>query len=94
MIVGRGQPTLDAKVNLRVQRGDKKQTLQMSLDREVPSDLAPRVYGQVAVGQLEDLMQEIAGELDRMQNLVSEEVYHCRLVADDNTRTKLFLHMV
>ena len=33
---------------------------------------------KVCTGQLEDLVHEITGELDRMQHFVSEEVHHCR----------------
>ena len=53
MVVGRGAP--DAQAIIRVKQGDNEKTLEIALDRQIESELAPRLYGQVAVGQLEDL---------------------------------------
>lgn len=57
MIVGRGKPQLDSAVTLSVSRGDVKHTSRVQVDQVVESELATRVYGYVAVGQLEDFMQ-------------------------------------
>lgn len=53
LVVGRGAP--DATATLRVARGDDQRTIEIRIDHAIPSELAARVYGQVAVGQLEDL---------------------------------------
>ncbi|MCA9271181.1 MAG: hypothetical protein KDA41_22015, partial [Planctomycetales bacterium] len=53
---GRGEPAADASVTLRLKRGEEEKTISQTLDRRVDSEFAPRLYGQVAVGQLEDLM--------------------------------------
>ncbi|MEO8499154.1 MAG: hypothetical protein ABI614_29155, partial [Planctomycetota bacterium] len=53
LIVGRGEP--DAEAMLKVSRGDEVSQLSVNFERVVESDLASRAYGQVAVGQLEDL---------------------------------------
>jgi hypothetical protein len=52
-IVGRGQP--GNEVILRVARGEEEKTIRMPLSDAVESESAARLYGQVAVGQLEDL---------------------------------------
>ncbi|MCA9123175.1 MAG: hypothetical protein H6822_00215 [Planctomycetaceae bacterium] len=53
LIVGRGEP--DAKAMLKVSRGDEVTQLSVAFERIVESELAARAYGQLAVGQLEDL---------------------------------------
>lgn len=53
LVAGRGKP--DAEATVRVRRGDQLQVVEVAIDRTLESGLAPRVYGQVAVGQLEDL---------------------------------------
>ncbi len=55
LLVGRGTPDAGAKVTLRLQRGGEEKTVKTALPRRVRSDLAARLYGQVAVGDLEDL---------------------------------------
>lgn len=52
LVAGRGQPQ-DA-MHLHVRRGQDDRDLTIPLERVVQSELAARVYGQVAVGQLED----------------------------------------
>jgi hypothetical protein len=52
-LVGRGQPGNEAI--LRVARGKDEDTLRIPLGEAVESETAARLYGQVAVGQLEDL---------------------------------------
>ncbi len=53
LIVGRGEP--DHEAVLRVARGEDEETLRIPLGEAVASETAARLYGQVAVGQLEDL---------------------------------------
>ncbi|HUG66100.1 MAG TPA: DUF2135 domain-containing protein, partial [Pirellulaceae bacterium] len=53
LIVGRGEP--DAEAMFKVSRGDELAHVSVKFERVVESDLAARAYGQVAVGQLEDL---------------------------------------
>ena len=53
LVVGRGDP--DAEVMLILARGKEDKNLSIMFERVVESDLAARAYGQVAVGQLEDL---------------------------------------
>jgi tetratricopeptide (TPR) repeat protein len=55
MLVGRGQPAPNAAVMLQLRRDGKEHVVHVPLDRSIQSELAPRLYGQVAVGQLEDL---------------------------------------
>ncbi len=57
LMVGRGQPQPEAHLHLR--RGDEDKVLTIPFDRTVQSELAARTYGQVAVGQLEDLGSSI-----------------------------------
>jgi hypothetical protein len=53
LVVGRGQP--DTEATVRVRRGDELRVVEVGIGRPLESSLAPRAYGQVAVGQLEDL---------------------------------------
>ncbi len=53
LVVGRGKP--QTEVHLHLRRGDEDKALTIPFDRIVKSELAARTYGQVAVGQLEDL---------------------------------------
>lgn len=53
LLVGRGRP--DGVVTLKLRRGDELLDLQVPLGRFVESQLTPRLYGQVAVAQLEQL---------------------------------------
>jgi hypothetical protein len=55
LLAGRGAPPKGASVQLTVERDGAKKTLSSALGPAVPSDLTPRVYGQIAVRQLEDL---------------------------------------
>ena len=54
-LVGRGQVHAGATVQLKLQQDGRTQTLSLPIEAEVATDLAPRRYGQVAVGQLEEL---------------------------------------
>lgn len=56
LLAGRGDvDPADAVVELRLARGDTAMTLRTRLTRVVRSPLAARSYGEVAVGQLEEL---------------------------------------
>ena len=59
-VVGRGTPDPAAGLVLQVKRGDQLKTVRLPLTHAVPSELAARAYGQVAVGQLEDLISATA----------------------------------
>ncbi len=53
LVAGRGTP--DGELILRVQRAGKTKIVKTPLGRQVASSLVARTYGQMAVGQLEDL---------------------------------------
>ncbi|MDM8514927.1 DUF2135 domain-containing protein [Desulfobacterales bacterium HSG16] len=53
VLAGRGKPGSRKSVNLNLSQGIKRHVMQIPLPKPVLSDLAPRVYGQIAVGQLE-----------------------------------------
>lgn len=53
LLAGRGRPTGD--VELTLQRGDEQRTVRVTLQHWIESAAAARLYGQVAVGQLESL---------------------------------------
>ncbi|MEK6234455.1 MAG: hypothetical protein N2C14_07065, partial [Planctomycetales bacterium] len=57
LLVGRGLPNAEeSKVVFHVRRGEEEKNIAVDLSPPISSDLAPRIYGQVAVGQLEDLL--------------------------------------
>ncbi|MHC4974888.1 MAG: hypothetical protein ACYTG3_21440, partial [Planctomycetota bacterium] len=53
-LAGRGRPSEDAAVVMTLQQGERMHEVRVPFTRTVESPLAPRVYGQIAVGQLED----------------------------------------
>ncbi|MCA9221879.1 MAG: VWA domain-containing protein, partial [Planctomycetales bacterium] len=57
LLVGRGLPTAigDPAARLQLRRGDETREVVVKLTRTIESRLTPRMYGQVAVGQLESL---------------------------------------
>jgi hypothetical protein len=56
LVVGRGTPgNQQPEVVLTLRQGAKQETARTQLASGVPSELAPRAYGQVAVDQLEEL---------------------------------------
>lgn len=61
LIAGRGGLGTDAEVTLHIRRGEDDRQMRIPVDRVVQSDLTPRIYGQVAVGQLEDLAAAAEG---------------------------------
>jgi len=64
LLVGRGAIADGAEIQLKLKRGTQEQTVATKLAANVTTDLAPRIYGQVATGQLEDL-QSTTEELSR-----------------------------
>ncbi|MFP6691717.1 MAG: hypothetical protein VB875_01770, partial [Pirellulales bacterium] len=54
LLVGRGAPGEDAKISLKVRRGDQRKTVNVKFDQLVDSDLASRIYGQVSTAGLEE----------------------------------------
>lgn len=54
-VVGRGAPVTGAPLVLTLQRDGQRLEVKVPLGGQVPSSLAPRAYGQVAVRQLEEL---------------------------------------
>jgi autotransporter-associated beta strand protein len=58
LLVGRCEPNLNsAEVVFTLRRGQATQRVTVKMDRILGSELAERTYGQVAVGQLEDLAE-------------------------------------
>lgn len=53
VLAGRGKPGARKNVILNLRQGFKNRSIEIPLPKPVPSDLAPRIYGQIAVGQLE-----------------------------------------
>ncbi len=56
-LVGRGEVGAGAVAVLKLQRGTEIKSLPVTFSSALPSDLAPRLYGQVATGQLESLAE-------------------------------------
>ncbi|MFP6665677.1 MAG: hypothetical protein VB876_00085, partial [Pirellulales bacterium] len=54
LLVGRGAPGEDAKISLKIRRGDQRKTVNVKFDQLVDSDLASRIYGQVSTAGLEE----------------------------------------
>ena len=54
-VAGRGRPDKGADLELVLEGGGGKQTVRVPLGQGIPSPLAARAYGQVAVTQLEEL---------------------------------------
>ena len=60
-VVGRLENNADpADLNLVVERGDEERTITVQTNEVVESDLASRLYGQVAVGQLESIGESVS----------------------------------
>lgn len=62
LLAGRGTPPAGARLELQLRQGQREQTLELPLGRRLASPLAPRIYGQVAVGQLEDFVEAVGDE--------------------------------
>jgi hypothetical protein len=58
VLAGRGAPKPGAEVALTLRRGEEEKVVRAKLVRAVTgSELAPRTYGQIATGQLEEIAQ-------------------------------------
>jgi tetratricopeptide (TPR) repeat protein len=55
VLVGRGAPRAGSEVVLTLRQEGVEKSVRTRMAQVLPSDLAPRLYAQVAVGQLEDL---------------------------------------
>lgn len=53
VLAGRGEPPAGAKVALRVRRDGEERVVTTPLPAAIPSELTPRIFGQIAVAQLE-----------------------------------------
>ncbi len=62
MIVGKGIPEKGAQLTLTVARHGKETLIPVTLPDPVSSDLTPRIYGQVAVGQMEEFRETVQAE--------------------------------
>jgi hypothetical protein len=56
LIAGRGALESGAAVAVHLRRGDATHTINAALDHVIASELAPRAYGQLAVGQIEEFL--------------------------------------
>jgi len=59
-VAGRGRPAEDARLVLTLEREGDTQTLRTEIDRHLTSALPARIYGQIAVAQLEDIGADTA----------------------------------
>ncbi len=57
LLVGRGRPGSGASLNLKLQQGEGVVDVAVPLGQTLDSPLAPRLYGQVAVGTLEEFSE-------------------------------------
>jgi len=78
-LVGRGTADVDSELLFRIARDGEERTLRVPLDRVVESSFAPRLYGQIAVGQLEDLAdaRKMFRLLTRVTSASPEERVRC-----------------
>jgi len=54
LLAGRGAPAAGAGIVLSLRRGDEAREARATIVRALPSELAPRAYGAIAVGHLEE----------------------------------------
>jgi hypothetical protein len=64
-LVGRGSPDPKAPAVLVLEQGGKEHRVSVSLGHRIESSLAPRLYGTVATGQLEELSPTSDPEAER-----------------------------
>lgn len=62
VLAGRGRPKDGATLTLKLERGAETHDLAITLPKSVESQLAPRVYGEIATGRLEDLREAAEAE--------------------------------
>jgi len=60
-LAGRGRPRMGDDIVVTVEQDGQTRDLRVALGDPIPSALAPRAYGQIATGQLEDL-EELASD--------------------------------
>jgi tetratricopeptide (TPR) repeat protein len=53
IVTGRGIPKNNSKLELNLENGSSSQSLSYQLDKSIVSELTKRIYGQIAVNQLE-----------------------------------------
>jgi len=74
-LAGRGVAEAGAKINLRLAQMGHESLFEIPVHATLASDLAPRVYGQVAVGQLESFdaaAEDVAGAYARHFRVVGK----------------------
>jgi hypothetical protein len=74
-LAGRGVPAEGAQINLRLEQVGYETLFEIPIHATLASDLAPRVYGQVAVGQLESFdaaAEDVAGAYARHFRVVGK----------------------
>ena len=74
-LVGRGVPVERAPIKLRLSQAGVETLFEIPVAARIISDLAPRVYGQVAVGQLESFdaaAEDVAGAYARHFRVVGK----------------------
>ncbi len=101
VLAGRGVPAKGAALQLALAQGDRQRTVEVALGRPIPSELAPRIYGQLAVAQLEDFVEatgekagayarhfRVAGKTTSLLMLESEADYQrYGIVPKDDSKT-------
>jgi len=74
-LVGRGVPVEGARIKLRLSQAGVETLFEIPVAARITSDLTPRVYGQVAVGQLESFdaaAEDVAGGYARHFRVVGK----------------------
>jgi hypothetical protein len=71
VVAGRGSPGAGAALRLTVERDGRREILAVPLDAAAASPLAPRVYGQIATDQLEELEAATSPERGRSGEVTS-----------------------
>jgi len=56
-VAGRGQPVPGEDINLVLSRDGQRHTVVFPVERIINSSIAPRIYGQIATGQLEEFLE-------------------------------------
>ncbi|MCP4113060.1 MAG: DUF2135 domain-containing protein, partial [Desulfobacteraceae bacterium] len=62
LLVGKGTPKPGAEVVLKLRQNEQIKEIHTSLPKSLESTLTPRIYGQVAVGRLEELKEAAQDE--------------------------------
>lgn len=64
LLAGRGALKAGARVGLKVRQGEQERTISAALGAPIASELTPRIYGQVAVEQLEESLAALRVEAE------------------------------